>query len=88
MTKSPYFARVLSDAGLEQTIALAREAAGGSLNGLMDRDEETVIIRAPDGDQVLIALRKAPDAWITRLHREVFEEHPRIRLEGRIGGWQ
>jgi hypothetical protein len=72
--QSTHFARVLDDTGVEKSIAMLSEAAGGSLDGLIERDAETVTVRAPDGDAVFLALRKEPGAWICRLHREVFTE--------------
>lgn len=90
-----YFARILTDEGVNQCIHLLEEAAGRILPPEdMDVSPETITVRAPDGDAVFIAMRK--DAmWICRLHREVFdpatsldEAGTHIRTEGKIGGFQ
>jgi hypothetical protein len=69
-----HFARILDDAGITKCIAILTDAAGGSLDGLMNRDDDTIRVRAPDGDEVFIALKSRPNVWICRLHREVFTE--------------
>lgn len=38
------------------------------------RDELTTTVYAPDGDIVFQAIRKDPDTFICRYHREVFDE--------------
>lgn len=77
MTTRPYFARLLKTDQVQTCLNMLEDAAGGPLGALMTGSikGEFIKVCAPDGDEVFSALRKGnEDAWICRLHKEVFTE--------------
>lgn len=72
-SKMQYFARLLKTEQVTECLDMLESICDGTLADLMTRDDETIIVRAPDGDVVFQALRKgSEDAWICRMHKEVF----------------
>lgn len=76
LTNRTHFARMLTAAQLKETVAMLQSVCDQPLAELSigSLDTGALTIRAPDGDIVLQTLKKAPNVWITRLHREVFSE--------------
>lgn len=64
-----YFTRILTKERLDKAIGLLDE-----FNPKVERTETAVRVSAPDGDRVLIAMQDLNGLWITRFHKEVFDE--------------
>jgi hypothetical protein len=75
MTDRTHFARLLTTKQVNSCLDMLASVCDGPLADLMTRDDETIIVKAPDGDEVFRALKKgSADAWICRLHTEVFTQ--------------
>lgn len=71
-----HFARVNTQAQVERSLEMLESICDGQLTDLMKGTFEKghIQVFAPDGDCVFAALEKAPDAWLCRFHKEVFQE--------------
>lgn len=76
LTDRTHFARINTGAQVRQSLEMLESICDGTLADRMkgSLDAGFVSVWAPDGDCVFAALKKAPDAWMCRFHREVFEE--------------
>lgn len=75
LTERTHFARLFTEAQVKTCLDMLESICDGQLADLMTREGDFITVRAPNGDVVFQALKKgAADAWVCRLHIEVFEE--------------